>query len=315
MSEQHKKIAIIGATSHIAKGLILNFCRDMASELYLFTRSIERVVDFLTSINCKRGCIVKALSWFGKEKYDVVINCVGIGNPILLKEMRASIFELTETYDKVIITYLKKNTKSIYINFSSGAVYGKEFLSPADVASVNAIDVNKIDQAQYYSIAKLNSEAKHRAFQEFRIIDLRVFAYFSRFADLRLKYLIAEIINAVRKKNVLIAGDNNIVRDYIGHEDLFSFVCKSIEKGNNDVYDVYSRKPVKKFAVLKAFHKEFGLNYEISKTFNPSGITGIKGMYYSKNKKAKELGYVPKYDSLELLIKETAIILNEGGNA
>lgn len=291
----NRKIAILGATSHIAKGLIDNFCKDRTNKLYLFARSDDRVKDFLISIHCSRVCNVKPFAEFGKDKYDVIINCVGIGNPALLKDTGASIFELTEFYDNLILDYLKNNKKSIYINFSSGAVYY----------------VNALDEPCHYSIAKLNSEAKHRLYPELKIIDLRVFAYFSRFIDLKSEYLITGIINSIRNKKVFMTGKNNIVRDYIGSEDLFSLVLCCIKKGFNGAYDVYSRKPVRKLDLLKGFHKEFGLDYEVSEASSPVSVTGAKEIYCSKNRKAKDLGFKPKYDALKLLIKETKVILGK----
>ena len=293
----NRRIAILGATSHIAKGLIYNFCKDRTNKLYLFARSDDRVKDFLISINCGAVSKVEPLAEFGKDQYDVIINCVGIGDPALLKDARASIFELTEAYDNLILNYLKNSKKSIYINFSSGAVY---------YANVNALD-----EACFYSIAKLNSEAKHRSSQGLKIIDLRVFAYFSRFIDLKSRYLITGIINSIRNKKVFKTGKNNIVRDYIGPEDLFSLVRCCIEKGSNGAYDVYSRKPVRKLDLLKSFHKEFGLEYKISGARILDSVTGAKEIYCSKNRKAQELGFKPKYDSLKLLIKETEAILGK----
>jgi nucleoside-diphosphate-sugar epimerase len=293
----NKRIAILGATSHIAKGLIDNFCEDKANKLYLFARSTDRVKDFLISINCGGVCKVKPLAEFGKDQYDVIINCVGIGDPALLKDTGASILELTEAYDNLILNYLKNNKKSIYINFSSGAVY---------YANVNALD-----EACFYSIAKLNSEAKHRSYPGLKIMDLRVFAYFSRFIDLKSKYLITGIINSIRRGKVFKTGKNNIVRDYTGPQDLFSLVRCCIKKGSNGAYDVYSQKAVRKFDLLKSFHKEFGLNYDISEATSPASVTGAKEIYCSKNRKAKELGFKPKYDSLKLLIRETEDILGK----
>lgn len=54
MEELNKKIAILGATSHIAKGLIYNFNKEEANELFLFARSIDRLQGFLKSIECEK---------------------------------------------------------------------------------------------------------------------------------------------------------------------------------------------------------------------------------------------------------------------
>jgi len=308
-----KRIAILGATSHIAKGLIFNFSRHTTDELYLFARSAQRVKDFLATICTCENYIIKPIDGFGKDSYDVIMNCIGIGNPASLRTAATPVFELMETYDNKILAYLQNHKKSLYINFSSGAVYGTDFSQPAGNNSKNSININAIDPSIYYSVAKLNSEAKHRYYQNLRIIDLRVFAYFSRFIDLKTQYLITEIINAIRNRNTFITGNSNIVRDYVGHEDLFSLVCACMEKPDNDSYDVYSRKPVGKFEILKSFRHEFGLNFKISRTLNFSSATGTKNYYYSVNKKANKLGYKPKYTSLKLLISETKAIMELRG--
>ena len=43
-------IAIMGATSHIAKGLIDRFIHKGDDHLYLFSRSADKIQDFLTAI-------------------------------------------------------------------------------------------------------------------------------------------------------------------------------------------------------------------------------------------------------------------------
>ena len=51
-----KKIAILGATSQIAKGLILNFMKSKRVELFLFARFPKKIKDFLkvTSLGVHR---------------------------------------------------------------------------------------------------------------------------------------------------------------------------------------------------------------------------------------------------------------------
>ena len=45
------RIAILGATSHIAKGLILNFIKSKENELFLFARIPKKVKKFLQENN------------------------------------------------------------------------------------------------------------------------------------------------------------------------------------------------------------------------------------------------------------------------
>lgn len=80
-----KKIAILGATGHIAKSLISNFKRSENYNLYLFARSDEKLNNFLKSINYSENVEKISLNDFNKKKYDAVINCIGISDPEKLK--------------------------------------------------------------------------------------------------------------------------------------------------------------------------------------------------------------------------------------
>ena len=59
-----------------------------------------------------------------------------------------------------------------------------DFSVPVDESTYSKWGINHISEADYYGIAKLNSEVKLRALKDLNIVDLRVFGYFSRFIDL-----------------------------------------------------------------------------------------------------------------------------------
>ena len=185
-----KKIAILGATGHIAKNLISNFKSLENHDLFLFARSDEKLNNFLKNINYRNGIEKIRLDGFANEKYDAVINCIGVGDPGKVKTIGPEIFRLTEYYDNFILDYLEDNNNCIYINFSSGAAYGTNFSKPADQNKYNEININNIGKKDNYGIVKLYFEAKHRSYEKFNIIDLRVFAFFSRYIDLNSKYFI-----------------------------------------------------------------------------------------------------------------------------
>ncbi|GAH02302.1 unnamed protein product, partial [marine sediment metagenome] len=94
--------------------------------------------------------------------------------------------------------------------------------------------------------------------------------------------------------------------------DLVNLIKKCIEKHSlNDAYDVYSLNPVKKFTLLDYFSKEYGLKYIIEDGVNRSNVTGKKNIYYSKNRKVENLGYLPKFTSLECIMKESEELLEK----
>ena len=156
-----KKIAILGATSHIAKGLMLNFIQNKEDKLFLFARLPRKVRNFLEAHSLGSHRHIYDFKHFRREKYDVIINCVGVGTPAKVKEASGEVFKLTEEFDNMILGYLRRYPDTLYINFSSGAVY--------------SISVDDIKPEHYYGIAKLHQEAKHRALRKLNIVDIRVF--------------------------------------------------------------------------------------------------------------------------------------------
>lgn len=302
---QRKKIAILGSTGHVAKSLIFVLGTKKQYELYLFARSLEKLMEFVSCINIKSTFYLKAFDEFKQGKYDVIINCVGIGDPGKLISERASLFKLTETYDDIILEYLSYNPNAIYINFSSGAAYCMDFNSPANINSKCELDINHINSNDFYGIAKLNSEAKHRALSDFNIIDVRIFSYFSRFINLNARYFINEVISCIRDNKEFFTGPTNIFRDYVHMSDLASLIKKCMHKEQlNDVFDAYSVKPISKFELLDYFSHEYGLRYYIDENMVLKTATGVKEFYFSNNKKVQEIGYFPNYTSLDGIVEE-----------
>jgi len=307
---KNKKIAVLGATGHIAKGLIYNFYLNGIEDVFLFARSKTRLLKFLSSIRCEKKFIKRDFEKFPNYKYDVVINCVGLGSPLKVKDTGAKIFELTEEFDSMVLNYLKRYPNTLYISFSSGAAFGTEFKLPVGNDTYSKWNINNIQQSDYYGIAKFYSEVKHRSLKNLNIVDLRVFGYFSRFIDLDASYLLSEIILCMKNKERLVTNSQNIIRDFVHPEDIFSLIKKCILKENiNEVFDVYSKKPVSKFEILNFFEKNYGLKYKINKKIKTASVTGVKINYYSKSRKAEKIGYRPKFTSINCIAKETKELL------
>lgn len=309
------QIAILGSTSHIAKGIINNFLQCGEFSLHLYTRSTNSVLNFLGRIGelADKDCVIReGYDDFLKPSYDVVINCVGVGTLNKLKGDYTKYFMVTEEYDNLSIRYLQdKNPDALYISISSGAVYGKDFSAPVEENSVNSILVNHVAKEDYYGIVRLNAEAKHRAFENLRIVDLRLFSYFSRFIDLTDGYFITELLDCILNKKVLKTNNINIVRDYVHPEDLFSIVRKCMDAGRiNAAFDVISARPIEKMEILDYFSSEYDLKYEINQSFNHATATGLKNIYCSKYNKALEIGYKPNYASVETIKQESVYILS-----
>jgi nucleoside-diphosphate-sugar epimerase len=305
MGANIKRVAIMGATSHIAMNLIIRMCEKEHFQISLFARSSAKLALFLANNNISHRVIIEQFDHFQQIKFDVVINCIGIGDPGKLSGNISSIFSITETFDNLILNYLDTFSDVLYINFSSGAAYLNDFTKPATSITQTELIINNLTVGDYYGVSKINSEAKHRSLQHYNIVDLRVFGFFSRYMDLNSKFFLADVIRCLHADKILLTNSMNIVRDYINPQDLVALIEHIIAQHViNDVFDVYSLNPIAKFAILEYFSSEYGLKYRTIEDTDFSSTTGYKFNYYSINDHASTLGYKPTYDSLATIIEE-----------
>lgn len=300
--KQSKTIAILGATSHIAKNLIFYLSENESYRLFLLARSISKLESFLIeNMIHKNKYTICTLEQLEFHSYDVIINCIGIVDSTNSKDERHLVFTVSEHYDNLVLNYLVSNPQTLYINLSSGAAYSTTFDRPANQITKSEIEINHLLPTDNYGITKLYLEAKHRAYKQLNIVDLRVFSFFSRFIDLMSKFLLTDIIECLRADRIFKTNDQDIVRDYIHPRDFTDLIELCISKHElNDVFDVYSLKPVRKFDLIDYFVKEFNLKVEIDRTHVLTSPSGNKYNYYSTNKRSKHvLSYQPKYTSLE----------------
>lgn len=304
------KIAILGATGHIAKNLVYYFRRDSRYELFLFARNQGAVHEFLKATEGELVPIIAGFDLFPGGDYDAVINCVGIADPQKQKNAGVELFRLTERFDDLVLDYLAGHEKVVYVNFSSGAVYGTAFDSGVEANAVASIAVNGITPADYYRIAKLNAEAKHRAMADRNIIDLRVFSFFSRFIDLKSGFLLAEMMRCVIERRPFYTDAVDIVRDYVAPSDLFSLVKLCVaSNGINQPIDAYSAGPIRKSELITLFSSDFGLETRIDEEARVSP-TGVKLAYYSANHVATSLlNYIPALASRDAIRGEANEII------
>jgi len=305
-------IAILGATSQIAKDLIRSFANITDYKCSLFSRNSDSLVEWLQYNNITKDYeILDYSSFSGDEKFDVIINFIGVGNPAKALSMGASIFHTTLEYDLLVLSYLVKNPTCKYIFLSSGAVYGSNFNEPVDINSEAHIPINNLKQQDWYGVAKLYAESRHRALPDLSIVDIRLFNYYSYSQNISARFLISDVLRAIQSNTVLITSPNNIVRDYIGPHDFYCLISQLISFPTlNDVVDSYTKEPVDKFTLFLALKEKFGFEYEVDDS--PAGLnaTGMKMNYFSVNRKASEYGYLPTKTSLDSVLEQSELLLD-----
>ena len=305
------KIAILGATSQIAQDLILSFSKNQHYDFSLFGRNIELLEKWINSENLSEKYQIQEYSEFvNHQKYDVIINFVGIGDPAKAQKMGSDIFKVTEQYDDMALEYLKQHKKTKYIFLSSGAVYGGNYQEPVDKETVATIDINNLKSTDWYTLAKLYAEAKHRSLSDLSIIDVRVFNYFSHRQNMDARFLITDIIRAIKNKEVFKTSPDNIVRDFITPPDFYRLIQAIIDYSPiNLALDCYTKASVSKLDLLANFESKFGVQYKINKSVDIINATGAKLNYYSVNKAAGVIGYSPAYGSLDGVLQEISNVI------
>ena len=300
------KVAILGATSQIAKDLIVSFKKHTAYQCVLFSRTPSNVQQWLECCPDTKNYSSKPYADFGEEKYDAIINFVGVGDPARVKEMGSSIFDITHQYDQLALDYIQQHTKCKYIFLSSGAVYGGVFNAPVSQDSLAQVDINHLNGTSWYGIAKLYAEARHRALKELSIVDVRVFNYFSHTQDMSARFLITDMFRAIRDKSIFVTSSENIVRDFLHLDDFYQLIQSMLQAGViNMPVDCYTKAPVDKLSLLSAMQREFGLHYDIVNQTVGVNATGSKLNFYSLNTRAADFGYEPSKSSLECILLES----------
>ncbi|MBI4979776.1 MAG: NAD-dependent epimerase/dehydratase family protein [Spirochaetes bacterium] len=241
---------------------------------------------------------------------DVIINCVGLVDPVKIRDAGSELLNITEHFDECALSYLSGKSDTLYINMSSGAVFGRVFDKPVDEHTCGIIDINHIGPNDFYSLAKIHAEAKHRALPPMHIVDIRVFSYFSRFADLNAHFFLNDILKCIKSKSDFFTTSRDMTRDYVHPDDLFALVQCCIEKNRiNDVFDVYSRECITKKNILAYFSRQYGLRVVTRDDAATIDAAGKKDFYYSMNRKAADIGYAPAYNSLDTIKMEAAALL------
>jgi len=304
------RIAIFGATSQIARDLIVSFSGEADKQMCLFARRPDEVTKWLASAGLTGRYPVDEFSGFAKHDFDAVINFVGVGNPAQAVAMGNSIFDITLRFDEMVLDYLQTHPACRYLFLSSGAAYGSSFNEPANRDTPAVVAINNLAPHEWYGVAKLHAECRHRAHPEFPIIDIRVFNYFSRTQDVSARFLITDILRAIRDRTVLKTSPDYIVRDFLHPSDFYKLVSVLLfAPAANAVVDCYSRAPIDKPGLLAAMQEEFGLRYEIIEASVSINATGGKPCYYSLNTRAADFGYQPNLTSLESVLQESEKIL------
>ncbi len=307
------RIAIFGGTSQIAKDFVLTTSHFGNDELILFSRAAKTVDYWLRENGLADRYSAKDYAEFETASpYDAIMNFVGVGDPGKALKMGSAIFEVTEQYDRLVINYLRRHAQCRYIFMSSGAAYLSDFQEPANTATVSALQLNQMQNRDWYGISKMYAEARHRADPQLAIVDIRIFNYFSHTQDMSAAYFMTQVAQSIANKTILTTSSDPMVRDYLHPLDFYQLVSKIIGSPIvNCAVDAYSQEPIDKATLLRVMESSFGLQYQVSNNASHPNATGLKPFYYSEDHSASRFGYEPQYSSLEGIERELSLLFNK----
>jgi len=301
------RIALFGATSQIAKDLVLSFSAQSSHDLVLYARRPALVAQWLASVGLDGRYAIADFSAFSVDQhFDAILNFVGVGNPAQAAAMGASIFDVTLQYDDMALHYVRQHPDCRYVFLSSGAAYGASFDEPVTATTKASIAINQLQPQDWYAVAKLHAECRHRSLQHLPIVDIRVFNYFSHTQDIEARFLITDILRAIRDQTTLQTSADYMVRDFLHPSEFYQLVnVLLMAPATNAVVDCYSKAPIDKTTLLTEMQDKFGLQYAITQASVGVNATGSKPHYYSLNTRAADFGYQPALTSLQGLLQET----------
>ncbi|WP_298380401.1 NAD-dependent epimerase/dehydratase family protein [Azospirillum sp.] len=304
------RIALLGATAHIAKGLAASLAKR-GHELLLYARRPAAAAHFTATQGIQAP--LHSLDAFGTERCDMVINAIGAGDPGRIAGLGADVFRVTERWDNAVLDHLANSPDTLYLFLSSGAVYGDGFSQAVGEDSRFTVSVNALDGQNFYGLAKLHAEAKHRALQRFNIVDVRVFAYFSRFIDQSGRSFAAELAYAVANGTEFQTDATDMIRDYAGPEDIATLAERALaSRPFNGPVDLYSRAPVGKFALIDRMVSDFNVQVRILPSIATISATGAKACYQSMWRRASDLGWEPRATALDTVTEEMTALISRG---
>jgi nucleoside-diphosphate-sugar epimerase len=300
------KIAILGATSHIAKDLILSF--EDRHQLYLYSRRPPAVTRWIVQSNLQNYTNYDYTEFRNHIQFDAILNFVGAGDPEAIKSLGKRIFGISEAYDQMVLDYLQDHPDCLYIFMSSGAVFGDSFPTPVNNQTRSVFPINNIQPHHYYGLAKAQSEYRHRM-SDRNIIDLRIFNYFSSTANLQSQSMICGMLRSILEGKEFVVDRVDVTRDYVGPNDFHQMINVLLNQEKiNTAIDLYSRLPISKDLLIEHMKERYDLRVWV-RNDAVAHATGVKENYYSTNLEAYALGYRPTLTSIQTIFEEADKLL------
>lgn len=229
----NKNLLITGATGFIGKNILdyILINNIQFKSITIITRNSNNFQSTYTNLKFLKN--VKIISsdikdlMIKNKNFEIIIHAAtSVVETISSINLYHDIIIGTENILKIAI----KNNCELFINFSSGAVYGIFNERKPKHEHDNLLINNEYDKITY-SISKTTTE--HLCYiysleQKFKILNLRCFSFIGNYLN-KLHYAIGEFINlAIQNKDIHVKGSNNVYRSYLHTINLCEWLFKLI---------------------------------------------------------------------------------------
>lgn len=295
------KIAVIGCTGQIGRCLVRSFAAN--HDLMLYARRPKIMQAWLKDRDL--AAEIFDLADFPKGDFDLVINAIGDGIPGKIRAVGAQILETTEHFDSQCLDHLDRNPDRAYVFLSTGRIYGEEY-EAARQPDPTPLPLEHLAEHPY-PLAKLQAEHRHRKRSHQRIADIRIFGFVSDEIGLDDDFLVAQMYRALVDKADFITRPHDLVRDYVGSEDLAELINRLMEADvPNAAYDLCSTRPVTKLELLEALAEDFGFHYRVDDAM-PDRCQAPH--LISDHDATRKIGYEPSRTSMQNVLRTADAIL------
>lgn len=288
------KILIIGGAgfiaSHIADRLVeLNY--DVSIVDNLSAGKKENINSKTRFYKCDITNYDALRLIFNMEKPEVVIHHAAqtdVQTSILRPAFDADI-NIIGTIN--VLECCKESGVRKVIYSSSAAVYGNPEYLPID-------ENHKVNPISFYGISKHTPEHYIKVYSEIYNMKYTIFRYANVYGIRQdpkgeggvISIFIDRLLN---NKTPFIYGDGEQTRDFIYVKDVAKANIKAITKGDNEIVNISTNKPISINRLYEEMGKISGIN--IKAKYKPKRIGDILNSYLSNEKAKNVLGWEEKY--------------------
>ena len=314
------KLFITGGTGFFGAWLLesLHFAQNelgLQIKIDVLTRNVQRIKNkyphfFISkSIDFHEGDI-RNFS-FPSQSYTHLIHAATDASAQLNEENPLEMYETIFQGTKHVLDFAQKANIQKMLFVSSGAVYGQQPESIANLSETDMGFIKPLSVSSAYGLGKLTAEHMCGVYARKYNFDLKIarcFAFVGPYLPLDTHFAIGNFIkNVIQQEDIYIKGDGTSLRSYLYSADLVIWLLRILCDGNPmEIYNVGSEDSVSISRLAEYVNAQYGgLSKVIIRDSQIEGRPEAK--YVPSTQKAQTELALSQYTRLEDAIRKTIL--------